>query len=398
MTGRLANKNYLRKLTRSDDPRRFQEVSGGTHLLLPQLAENFGNRSYLPSSLTMVDAGRRFVQTASTYADILFLRHACRVLRRKRGIRSLNRRQIVTQIVKILESDVPHNVLRTDISNFFGAIPVYEAMSLDSVQSCFPAAEYAWCTRMLSADPYTDNKLLRGLSISGELAEHFMADFDRWVISHEGVVFYGRFVDDIIIVTASDDMGELQCAIDKYLPSCLSFNPPKTKTCRWGDDRQAAIGFDYLGFSFRRTQEIANKSRSSVHVGIANSKMLKFKKRVGLAFTDFIDNGDFRLLLDRIQYLTGGCSVYSSFQRRRITLGLSASHPDITDNSALQVLDAYLGNWIRNASRDGKRSCLTNSQKHRLRRLSFTASYTNNIRHRFTGKRLWKIRGLFKHA
>lgn len=398
MTQRLTNKNYLLKLTRSDDPLRFPEVSGGAHLVLPQLAEDFGNRSYCPSPLTMVDGQRREVHSASTYADTLFLRHTCRVLRRKRGIRSLDRRQIVTQIVKILESDVAHNVLRTDVSNFFGSIPVYKAMSLDSVQSSFPAFEYACCTRMLSADPYKDNRLPRGLSISGELAEHFMAEFDRRVISHEGVVFYGRFVDDIIIVTASDDMGELQSAIDDYRPGCLSFNPKKSKWCRWGDNSQAEIGFDYLGFSFRRTHKIVKKIRSTVHVGIAKSKMLRYKKRVALAFHDFIDNCDFRLLLNRIQYLTGGCSVHNSFQRRRITLGLPASRPSITDKSALQVLDAYLGSWIRNASRDGKHSCLTNGQKKRLRRLSFTASYINNIRHRFTGKRLWEIRGLFKHV
>ncbi len=398
MTSRLANPNYLLKLTRSDDPRRFPEVSSGTNSLLPQLANEFERRHYLPSPLKMVDGGRRILHSASTYADVLFLRHGCRMLRRKRGVRSLNRKQIATQIVKILEADVSHHILRTDIIDFFGSIPVYDAVSLESVQSCFPAVEYAWCMKMLSADPYSGNKLPRGLSISGELAEHFMAAFDRNVISHEGVVFYGRFVDDIIIVTASDDLDELKESMSDYLPDCLSFNPEKTQTCQWGDNRQAAEGFDYLGFSFCRTQKISSKKRSEVHVGIATSKMLRYKKRVELAFNDFIKNRDFRLLMDRVRYLTGGCSVYSSFQRRRITLGLSASHRDLTDDAALQALDAYLGNWIRNASRDGVRSCLTKSQKARMKRLSFTASYSKNIRHRFTGKRLWEIRGLFKHV
>ncbi|TWT91635.1 antiviral reverse transcriptase Drt3a [Neorhodopirellula pilleata] len=398
MTGRLANANYLRKLTRSDDPRRFPEASGGTNSFLPQLADEFGRRIFQPSPLKVFDGGRRILHSASSYADVLFLRHGCRMLRRKRGIRSLNRKQIASQIVKILEADVSHLILRTDITNFFGSIPVYEAMNLESVQACFPAVEYAWCMKMLSANPYTDDKLPRGLSISGELAEHFMAAFDRSVISHEGVVFYGRFVDDIVIVTASDDLDELEAAISDYLPKCLSFNPDKTQACRWGDTRQAKAGFDYLGFSFRRTSNIASRKRSEVHVGIATSKMLRYKKRVQLAFNDFIDNKDFRLLRDRIRYLTGGCSVYSSFQRRRITLGLSASHQDITDDAALQALDAYLGNWIRTASRDGVNSCFTKGQQTQLRRLSFTASYSKNIRHRFTGKRLWEIRGIFKHV
>lgn len=398
MTSRLGNVNYLRKLTRSDDSRRFLEVISGTKSLLPQLAARFDRRLYVPSSLKIVGGGRCIVQSASTYADVLFLRHGCRMLRRKRGVRSLNRKQIATQIVKILEADVSHQILRTDISDFFGSILAYDALSLESVQACFPAVEYDWCLKMLSADPYSGKKLPRGLSISGELAEHFMAAFDRRVISHEGVVFYGRFVDDIVIVTASDDLNELQAAISNYLPACLSFNQKKTQTCRWGSNCEAAKGFDYLGFSFCRTQSIERKKRSHVLVGIATSKMLRYKKRVDLAFNDFIGNSDFRLLQDRIRYLTGGCSVYSSFQRRRITLGLPASHRDITDDTALQALDAYLGKCIRNASRAGVRSCLTKSQKACLRRLSFTASFSKNIRHRFTGKRLWEIRGLFKHV
>jgi len=398
MTSRLAHASYLRKLTRSDDPRRFPEVSRDLNLLLPRLAEQFKSRLYAPSSLKLVDGGRRTLQTASTYSDVLFLRHTCRMLRRKRGGQSLSRKQIVTQIVKILESDVSHRILRTDISNFFGSIPVYDAISLESVQACFPAVEYAWCMKLLSADPHTNKKLPRGLSISGELAEHFMAAFDRSVISHEGVVFYGRFVDDIIIVTASDDLDELREALKTYLPSCLSFNRLKTQSCKWGDDTEAKIGFDYLGFSFRRTQKIASKSRSQVHVGLANGKMLRYKKRVDAAFLDFTKTRNFRLLRDRIRYLTGGCSVHSSFQRRRINLGLAASHPDITDFTAFKSLDTYLGRWIRMASANGLPSSLTKSQKGCLRRLSFTASYSNAIRHRFTGTRLWQIRGIFKHV
>lgn len=398
MTGRLNNPNYLRKLTRADDPRRFREANAGLHVLLPTIAADFASRLYSPSPLKTIDGGRRTLQSASKYADVLFLRHACRVMRRKRGVRSLNRKQIATQIVKILESDVAHRIVRTDIRNFFGSIPVYEAVCLDSVQACFPAVEYAWAMKLLSAKPYTDTKLPRGLSISGELAEHFMAAFDRQVIGHEGVVFYGRFVDDIVIVSASDDPAELTGAIDDYLPSCLALNPRKTQACRWENAAEAGEGFDYLGFSYRRTQPIGRKGRSELHVGVAPSKMQVYKKRVAASFASFQKTKNFRLLRDRIRYLTGGCSVYSSFQRRRITLGLAASHPDITDDAALQSLDAYLGNWIRNASCDGVSCSLTKDQRVCLRNLSFTASYRNNIRHRFAGRRLWQIRELFKHV
>ena len=43
------------------------------------------------------------------------------------------------------------------------------------------------------------NGLPRGLNISATLAELYMKDFDHNIVTTDGVFYYSRFVDDIII-------------------------------------------------------------------------------------------------------------------------------------------------------------------------------------------------------
>jgi hypothetical protein len=72
--------------------------------------------------------------------------------------------------------------------------------------------------------------LPRGLSISATLAEYVMRDFDEILESQNGVRFYSRFVDDVILILDQDvDTAEIMRVAQASLPSGLNLNRLKSK-------------------------------------------------------------------------------------------------------------------------------------------------------------------------
>ncbi|EPM56853.1 phage-related reverse transcriptase/maturase family protein, partial [Pseudomonas syringae pv. actinidiae ICMP 19103] len=61
------------------------------------------------------------------------------------------------------------------------------------------------CNQRASIDDFTEHLFLRqytrGLALSATITEIVMQDFDNSIKELDGVFYYGRYVDDIIVVT-----------------------------------------------------------------------------------------------------------------------------------------------------------------------------------------------------
>ena len=388
MTSQLANKEYLLSLCRPLDIVTFQIDRFDLEELVGKIAANFSRGQYAPRQVKRIESSKGVRVQPATLADTLLLRHCSRRLRDHRGTALPSRHQITSQLLTILKSDVRHSVFRTDIKRFYSSISAEQPLLESAVASSLSADELAWCRTLLQSTPTGMRELPQGLSISAELSEYVMRDFDIQMTRLPGVVFYARFVDDIIAVTAG---GELRLHADDVaalLPLGLLLNRSKTHCCRWSDARASKHEFTYLGYSFRLRDRVRSGKLTEVRVSLAEKKVRKIERRIARTISSYAVNRDLPLLRDRIKFLTGGCTYRSVLKHRASMTSLHRTYPLVNDFGCLQRLDSFLGFRLRSARNQSRSALFSRSTLRNLRKYSFAASFRTGIRHSFSGSRL----------
>lgn len=221
---------------------------------------------------------------------LLIERRLNKILKDVYSLKSANREKIIRQLKVVLLDPAPYRIYRFDIFKFFesvnsadlikqlkddGKLNNYTLDILESFYSSFP-----------------DKGLLRGLSISSSLAEILLCSFDHSVRNTNAVVFFQRFVDDIIIITTgreeSKGFGE---QIEKYLPQKLQFKKKKSfeslipKTSKF----VTALPMNFLGYKFF-FDVTPDKKKRDITVDISDEKIKKIKTRIILSIKDFCDS------------------------------------------------------------------------------------------------------------
>ncbi|WP_315861323.1 antiviral reverse transcriptase Drt3a [Roseiconus lacunae] len=362
------------------------------------IAAEFGQGTYSPSEVLQLHSHKGTRVQPSNLADTLLLRHCSRKLRHRRG-RPLGSRALITdQLLSVLRADVPHSVFRTDVHRFYQSIRPKQPLIQSAIASSLTADELLWCMEIFESTPAGLNELPQGLSISAELSEFVMSDFDISMSRLPNCVYYARFVDDIVVVTAGTSTDLSGTDFRDLLPEGLKLSPKKTELVHWKDGRSRKIEVTYLGYTFRLRNRIRAGKDTNVLVTMAEKKIRKYEQRIAEALSAYLNEGDFSLLRDRIKYLTAGTSFHSQLRHRQRTTGISANYPLINNHRCLKRLDAFLGSSIRQTCDEAGTRLLTSHQIRSLRKFSFTASHKHGIRNRFSGDRLKQIIEAFSRA
>lgn len=129
--------------------------------------------------------------------------------------------------------------------------------------------------------------LPRGIRVSAWLSELAMDPFDKALRTAEGVYFYARFADDIIIFcnTEADSKRIYDFADEQLGKQGLRLN--EEKSAIWNDKKD--IPLQFLGYSF-------DKDDKCLRVDIAASKMDKLKTRLTKALVHFAKDNNYDLL------------------------------------------------------------------------------------------------------
>lgn len=130
----------------------------------------------------------------------LIIRKLYQNIKRVYNVSQANRNQIIRQVKIILEDPYPLWIIRLDIKSFYESIDrdvVLNKLKSDSRVN-YQTIELL---ENLFSHPliYSIKGLPRGLSISSAISELFMKYFDLDVQRINGVYYYAKFVDDIII-------------------------------------------------------------------------------------------------------------------------------------------------------------------------------------------------------
>lgn len=294
-----------------------------------------------------------------------------------------NRNQIIQQIKGMLNDGFPYHILRLDIKSFFESIPHDALLRKLRDDQLLSQMSLRFISQMLHS--YGEKAgtsgvgLPRGLSISSYLSELYMRDFDREIRSSDGIVYYARYVDDILAVfapppqvDASSYLTFLDAAISKR---GLKINQAKTEqspidAAGRPTTRQGWM-FEYLGYKFLFSPKLT--------VRLSQNRLDRYRGRIATSFERYKRQNPkhakaaYRLLVKRVRFLTGNTQLTHNKSNAYVGVYFSNHHLTVLDD--LKQLDGELKAAISKLS--------SPTLKAKLLQLSFVDGYEQKLFRRF---------------
>lgn len=327
---------------------------------------------------------------------------ACRILqenlKEKYGINIGNRIRIIKQLKCLLNDDLPKAIIRTDIKNFFESINAKELIKEMDNKGLVQKSQINSLSSLI--DYYntisgSSKGVPRGVGISSYLAELYMQEIDNEIRRNSTVVYYARFVDDIVIITSEKESGGSDNAL--LLFDLLKNNLKEKGLEVHGSGEKYTIcpsdcylNFSYLGYRFTR-------SNGKLVVDISAEKVEKLKTKIKLAFVSFYnDKHDYmkapynKKLLDlkeRLECISRPVHVKGMY--KRIEIGTPITYSEITQNNSLKALDNYLQSYFQQTNNHDLINMLVG--------ISFENGFSNPIAKEISSKKYKNLSKIWAH-
>ena len=227
----------------------------------------------------------------------------------------------------------------------------------------------------------------RELSISSIMFELYLKYLDIEIKRMNGVFYYARFVDDIIIFCNNK---VAQDSVWNKIPEMLSpigLKLNNKKSYKW-DSFQLNTKLTYLGYTF------LPKGKKDVEVLIAEKKINVIKTRITKSFVRYAKDGNFAVLKNRIKFLTGNFTLYNPTTLLPIKVGIFFNYCMATSKTELLELDLYYQRILHcKTGRLGSRLAtrMSTSQRKELTKYSFVFGFDHHVNHYFTSAMLADI-------
>ena len=408
-----------RNLSESEKAYYFKKNNSAELELLISDAVLIANENFRSGvSVKKLNIKGRCVYTASCLKEKIILRHCNANLKCIESLIPKQRNTIINELKIYLKEGTPFKIYRLDIKSFFESIDLpqlFQCLHNETRLSRHTKNLLEWylksCERI-----HSSKGLPRGLEISPMLSELYLAQFDNSVHRHPDVFYYSRFVDDMVIVSSGYECeASFMNIIQDLLPKGLSLNKNKLKVSPCIPKRSKGINrqnkllheFDFLGYSFSIIDTPLNKDGEinscyrKVIVNLSKSRLKKIKNRIARSFYSYHINGDFKLLLDRISFLTSNRDLNrkikssSSLEKSKISTGIYYSNSRLdADSISLKQLDDFLLYCVK--SNTGRLNSIIKKpfnlkQKKELLRNSFRKGFLNRVYRKYNFKRYTEI-------
>lgn len=300
-------------------------------------------------------------------------------------VRQSSRYAILSQLINLLEDNCPKYVIRTDIKNFYESIPqktLLEKINNDYLLSIKTKKfinqileSYNGLTGQTDADTAIGVPI--GIGISAYLSELFMRNVDNQIQELDDIIYYARYVDDIIAIFVPQSKKLDDSYLKKYLirikeiveKEKLFINEEKTKEYNLLDSLSSNNlknnSINYLGYEIG--SEIESNKKQLV-IELSKNKIDKYFKRIKLSFENFSEKKHhnrkkaFKLLSARIKYLTSNTKLRNN--KDKVFVGIYYSNPFLNSDKSLEKLQDELDENINQAE-------LTDKQKQKIKAYSF---------------------------
>lgn len=351
----------------------------------------------LPASATINKKPVYFFNSLS--ADIV-LRKIDHNIKNCYNIKPTGRNPLIGQLITLSSEPYPKYIGRLDLRDFFESLNFGEIVQwLQSDRRLTRETLLLLSQLRYSCVTKGARGLPRGLPLSSTLSELWLREFDRRLRNAPGIYFYGRYVDDMILVSHKPT-SEARSMVQEQVASInLHLNEDKQQHVELcGSSSRTTEKIDYLGYEL---DVPCNPSHANeLNVRIAPKKVNKVKTRIVRALLSFGKNRDFALLRDRVKFLAGHYPIYrANMPRGNLKGGMAYSYPFINDVSQLMELDDFKSRAIYSRSSSfalKAAGSLSLANKREIAKISFERSFCNRRYYGFSGNRLTQIMQAFK--
>lgn len=311
----------------------------------------------------MIDSIPHIIKGKKTYSlnkEDLNSFFVCKVLeqslKERCRLQMNSRHSIIKQLLGILAMNSPFSIIRTDINCFFESIDTDDLLK-KLEETSLPKSQITAIKKLLDTckDQFDISGVPRGIGISSYLAELYLKEIDTIYKVKPNVVYYNRFVDDIIIVVSESEMGKTISA-DSIKSSFFTDIEKLKLTLHDGDNKDTLISpkensicsFEYLGYEFK-----FDKKRK-LSLSISTSKINRYKNKLYSAAWHYWNDKDedwgkrTKLFVDRIKFLSMRSRLRNC--KQNVITGLPSQYRFITtkDLKCLEELDKTLDLICRN--------------------------------------------------
>lgn len=360
------------------------------------------------------------IYSVSSAADYYALKKITDNIKRLYKIKYSNRHEISEQILRIFEDSSNMQIVRLDISSFFESIKISNI--IDKIKSDNILSRKSLDIILNVKSKLGITGLPRGFPISSPLSELFMEDFDNEIRTLDGVYYYSRYVDDIIIISNSTKQNLKEIVIKKLKSMGLNTNE-KTQVINIDKEYDDYETVSYLGYQYtlHSTNNLNVLQKRRVTVRMSESKIKKIKTRIikslinynpknqkyrNEAINKLLESFRVKLIRQRINFITGNyelpkTSDYNNEEDDSTILkgGIYYNNPLLNDTVHLEELNTFL-----------KKSLFTNKNSffgNRVRRIpievrrelaskNFINGFEKRVIHKFNDSDLKKICEIWK--
>lgn len=339
-----------------------QQVLGRLAMQVNSMAFRFGITSY------MYGTKECFAINKADRAQVFAMKALQRNVVKAFKVEMQNRHTVMQNLKLQMNTNLPIYIIRTDVCSFFESIKHDRLFVLIDRNSVLSVKSKEMVKNIIREYDRVKNVTLvpkgqgvpRGIGISSPLSEIYMADIDKEIKSRKEVIFYSRYVDDILIILAYLPH---QMSLDKYYQELVSkfkneygltLQSVGTDKCELHDLYNDILGeprnqtLSYLGYKLY-VSELDGRKRK-VLFGLSDDRKKRFKDRVNRAFERFghvvkVDTKQAkRDLRDAINLITGNIRLMKA--KSGVKVGFYYNNDLLDKDEDFQELEDYLKSKI----------------------------------------------------
>ena len=347
-------------------------------------------------------------------------------IRKTFKVKQSSRHLVLSQIKLLLNENSPKYLIRTDVSKFFESIPQDRLLKKIKNTTLLNIQSKKFITQILDdfnskkdTEIIEENKgIPRGVGISSYLSELYMKDIDNQIKNLDDVIYYARYVDDILIVISPKIPKR---NITDYFSDIKLFFDKEDLTIHTSGDKYKLIDlsekvtankhhkFTYLGY----TLNIEQKPNDSITTtfGLSQNKKDRIEKRVSKCIEHFNKRSKYDIktarkeLLMCLRFLTSNTKLSSAKSRVKIGIYYSNDLLDESKKKEIKTIDSkFKGSWLSSISpyekqfdSPQKKNEYTENLKEAIKkRYSFFKGFEEKTYHSFSRDDLKTIKMILK--
>ncbi|MBC7009901.1 RNA-directed DNA polymerase [Pseudoalteromonas sp. BZK2] len=263
------------------------------------------------------------------------------------GVKQADRDLIIPQLKSVLDDQFPKIIIKTDIKSFYESIDREMLLKKLNESPLLSLTTRKLIARLLkSYEKASGSKsgIPRGVGVSAYLSELYMKRFDTVIESLPNLIYYSRYVDDIVIVLTKEPGHKaehyLKLVEDQLHKEKLKINTVGGKTkVTVVEGASTPFSFDYLGYKFKYAS-------GRITLELAQKKILKYESRIKAVIDTYNKhcikqpNKSKKELFLRLKFLTSNTKL--SNNKGNAVVGIYNSNKWISDPTYLSALDRKL--------------------------------------------------------